>query len=96
MDGTYSPERVRRYCASVGFCGATYEPMLAPSFEIEGSSTGSDLSIVILLMRTRGEDDFFYETLNLEKRKPSVGIARFPDSGCSDDLDITRAAGRIA
>jgi uncharacterized membrane protein YgaE (UPF0421/DUF939 family) len=29
-----------------------------------------------------------HEALDLEKREPSVAIARFPDSGCSDDLDI--------
>jgi hypothetical protein len=47
-------------------------------------------------MQTRGEDDFFYETLELEKRKSPVAIARFPHNGCGDDLDITRAARRIA
>jgi hypothetical protein len=26
------------HCASVGFCGTTYEVMLAPSLEIEGLS----------------------------------------------------------
>ena len=30
------------------------------------------------------------------KRKPSVDIACFPDSGCGDDLDITRTASGIA
>jgi hypothetical protein len=70
--------------------------MLAPSLGIEESRTGSDLSIVILLMRTSSEDVFFYETLELEKRKPPVAIARFPHNGCGDDLDITRAARRIA
>jgi hypothetical protein len=37
-----------------------------------------------------------YEALELEKRKPSVDIACFPDSGCGDDFDITRTAGGIA
>jgi len=37
-----------------------------------------------------------YEALDLEKRKPSVVIARFPDSACGDDLDITWAAGGLA
>jgi hypothetical protein len=47
-------------------------------------------------MQTSSEDDFFYETLELEEREPSVAIARFPHNGCGDDLDIARAAGRIA
>jgi hypothetical protein len=37
-----------------------------------------------------------YEALELEKRKSSVDIACFPDSGCGDDLDITRTASGIA
>jgi hypothetical protein len=37
-----------------------------------------------------------YEALELEKRKPSVDIACFPDSGCGDNLDITRTASGIA
>lgn len=53
-------------------------------------------SIVILLMRAASEDDFFHETLDLEKREPPVAIARFPDNGCGDDLDIARAADGIA
>jgi hypothetical protein len=55
-----------------------------------------EITIVILLMQTSSEDDFFYETLELEEREPSVAIARFPHNGCGDDLDIARAAGRIA
>ena len=37
-----------------------------------------------------------HEAVDLEKREPSVAIARFSDSGCSDDLDITWAARRLA
>ena len=37
-----------------------------------------------------------HEALDLEKREPSVVIARFPDSACGDDLDFTWAAGRLA
>jgi len=47
-------------------------------------------------MRTASEDDFFHETLDLEKGESPLDIARFPDNGCGDDLDIARAAGRIA
>jgi hypothetical protein len=47
-------------------------------------------------MRAASEDDFFHETLDLEKREPPVAIARFPDNGCSDDLDIARTASGIA
>lgn len=53
-------------------------------------------SIVILIMRAASEDNFFHETLDLEKREPPIAIARFPDNGCGDDLDIARADGRIA
>jgi hypothetical protein len=51
---------------------------------------------VTLPKQTGCGDDFFYETLELEEREPSVAIARFPHNGCGDDLDIARAAGRIA
>jgi hypothetical protein len=34
--------------------------------------------------------------MELEKREPAVDIARFPNNGCGDDLDIARAASRIA
>ena len=37
-----------------------------------------------------------HETLDLETGEPSVAIACFPDRGCGDDLDITRAAVRLA
>jgi hypothetical protein len=37
-----------------------------------------------------------HEALDLEKREPSIAIARFPDSDCGDDLDISWAASRIA
>ena len=37
-----------------------------------------------------------HEALDLETGEPSVAIARFPDRACGDDLDIIRAASRIA
>jgi uncharacterized membrane protein YccC len=37
---------------------------------------------VILPRQTGCEDDFLYETLGLEKRKPPVPNARFPHNGC--------------
>src|SRR5436190_17172936 len=35
MNGTYSPEQTDRYCASVGFFGATQELVAAISLEIK-------------------------------------------------------------
>jgi hypothetical protein len=87
MTGTYSPRQADRYCASVGFFDTTLELVPATSLEIQ---------IVTLPRQTGREDDFFHETLELEKGKPPVAIARFPHNGCGDDLDIARAASRIA
>jgi hypothetical protein len=87
MSETYSPKQTDRYCARVGFFGATQELVATPSLEIK---------IVSLPSQTGCEDDFFHETLDLEKREPSVAVARFPHNDCDDDLDIARAAGRIA
>jgi uncharacterized membrane protein YccC len=57
----------------VGFCGATYELMLTPSLGIEESSTGSDLSIVILPVRTGSEHDSFMKLCAWdEKNLPSI------------------------
>jgi uncharacterized membrane protein YccC len=64
MAGTYSPRQADRYCASVGFFGATLELVLATSLEIK---------IAALQRKTEREDDFFMKLWAWdEKNLPSM------------------------
>jgi uncharacterized membrane protein YccC len=64
MAGTYSPGQADRYCASVGFFGATLELVLATSLEIK---------IAALQRQTGREDDFFMKLWAWdEKNLPSM------------------------
>jgi hypothetical protein len=64
ITATYPPERILRYCARVGFFGATYELVAATSLEIK---------IVTLPMRTGNEDDSFMKLWAWDvKNLPSI------------------------
>src|SRR4029077_15912238 len=64
MAGTYSPRQADRYCASVGFFGATLESLLATSLEIK---------IAAWQRQTDREDDFFMKLWAWdEKNLPSM------------------------
>src|SRR6266480_3349916 len=50
MTGTYSTERIRRYCARVGFSNNTREVIGAPPFEIEFGSNLVAFAVAIFLV----------------------------------------------